>query len=192
MPRGKRPDLALRNAQIYEEWVRKPDLPALAQKYGLTPQRIGQLVADFHPDLETEHERALLKGGLWNLVREIQEVIEQPGYKLAPNGHLATDDDGDPVPDTMARIEAIKVKGTAYKQLAQLVGAEKVVPRQLQVTLDVAQQEKNAAIEAKRRELEELAKRAEAGRVISGKVVRELTPVQQRGEEGLWWRPSPL
>lgn len=187
MPRGKRPDLALRNAQIYEEWVRKPDLPALAAKYGITPQRVGQVVAAYHPDLETEHERALLKGGLWNLVREIQEVIDQPGYKLAPNGHLATDDDGEPVADTMARIEAIKVKGTAYKQLAQLVGAEKQQPKVMTVQFDLAHQQMQRDLEDKRRELEE-ARRAVPPPVVQGEVLPPSPPSGENGsgEGGSW------
>ena len=180
MPRGSRPDNAVRNAQIYAEWIRKPNLPELAAKWELTPQRIGQIVANFNPDLETEYERALLKGGLWNLVHELQGVIDQPGYKLAPNGRLATDDDGEPIPDVMAKVEAIKVKGNAYKQIAQLVGAEKpVVQRhshefyENQAAADIAQRRAQVELDAAdRQELERL--RRQLTPVVPGEVIREL------------------
>ena len=190
MPKRRTAAVSLRNDQIYAEWIRKPDLPALAEKHGVTPQRIGQIIASYNPDLETEHERALLKGGLWNLVHEIQGVIEAPGFKLAPNGHLATDDDGEPVPDTMAKIEAIKVKKDVYKNLAQLVGAEKVQPKQLTVQFDVAHQQMQKDLEDKRRELEDARRAALQPPVVPGEVVsRGELPSggaqdQQRGDGG--------
>jgi len=171
----------LRNDQIFAEWSQKPDLPAIAAKYGLSPQRVGQIIAQYNPDLETEHERALLKGGLWNLIHQIQDVIDQPGYKLAPNGRYATDDEGFAVPDTTAKIEAMKVKGGVYKQIAQLVGAEKVVPKQLSVEFTVAEQQKNAAIAAERAKLEALARQAgvKPPGVVPGEVLPAIEPPGQ-------------
>ena len=172
-------EVALRNDQIYAEWTRRPNLPEIAKKYGISPQRVGQIIAQYHPDLETEHERALLRGSLWNLSHQIQEVIDNPGVKLGPNGRPAEDFDGEPLTDLTTKVEAAKVQGGIYKQIAQLVGAEKVVPKQVQHSFDLAMQQKNdaiaaeeARIEARRREMEELAKRA----TIAGEVVREIEP----------------
>lgn len=134
-------EIALRNNQIYAEWCRKPDLPAIAAKYKITPQRVGQIIAQYHPDLETEHERALLRGSLWNLSRQIQEVIDNPGVKLGPAGSPARGDDGEALPDLTTMVEAAKVQGGIYKQIAQLVGAEKAVPKQVNVEFTLAQQQ---------------------------------------------------
>ena len=173
-------EIALRNDQIYAEWTRNPDLPAIAAKYKITPQRVGQIIAQYHPDLETEHERALLRGSIWNLSRQVQEVIDNPGVKLGPNGRPAEDFDGNAITDLTTLVEAAKVQAGIYKQIAQLVGAEKVVPKQVQHSFDLAMQQKNdaiaaaeAKIEARRREMEQLAKRAG---VIPGEVLPALPP----------------
>jgi len=158
--------IALRNDQIYAEWSRKPNLPEIAKKFGITPQRVGQIIAEYHPDLETEHERALLRGSLWNLAHQVQEIIDNPGVKLGPNGRPAEDFDGDALPDLTTRVEAAKVQGGIYKQIAQLVGAEKAIPKQVQYTIDVAQQAMLRDIEEKRRAM------------ITGEVIHEIEPPQ--------------
>lgn len=168
MGRQRSGAIALRNDQIYAEWSRKPNLPEIAKKFGITPQRVGQIIAEYHPDLETEHERALLRGSLWNLSHQVQEIIDNPGVKLGPNGRPAEDFDGDALPDLTTKVEAAKVQGGIYKQIAQLVGAEKAIPKQVQVEFAVAQQAMMRDIEERRR-------------MVQGEVVRELPPGQEAG-----------
>jgi hypothetical protein len=103
----------------------------------------------------------------------VQEVIENPGFKLAPNGRLAEDEAGNPLVDVTTRIEALKVQLNVYKNLAVLNGDEK--PQRSHVTHDIAQQQADAhlaairaKIEADNREMEALRRAA----VIPGQVER--------------------
>jgi hypothetical protein len=107
----------------------------------------------------------------------VQEVIERPGWKLAPNGRLAEDDEGNPLVDITTRVEAIKVQVNLLKNLGVLNGDEK--PTRSLVTHDIAEQQKNAAMaeitarrEAELREMEALRRAA----VIPGEVLAELPP----------------
>lgn len=173
--------IAAKDGQVYAAWrTGKHTLADLAEIYGLTPGDVTRIVTARHPDQEDEKTgRAVLRSRIELLTIAIQEVIENPGYKLAPNGRLAEDEDGNPLVDVTTRVEAIKVQLNAFKNLAVLNGDEK--PQRTQVTHEVALQQANASIaaisariEADRRELEEARRAAARVPVVPGEVVREL------------------
>lgn len=221
MARPKSATVATRDGELYARWNNgERNLAALAKDYGVTPQRVGQVihakdrevyaawksgrytladVADLydltaedvtrivtarHPEQEDEKTgRAVLRSRIELLTIAIQEVIENPGYKLAPNGRVATDEDGNPLVDVTTRVEAIKVQLNALKNLGVLNGDEK--PQRTHVAHEIAdrqRQEAFAAIAAQREaELREIAElRQAAGRqpVVPGQVVRELPATQ--------------
>jgi hypothetical protein len=176
--RPRNPALAVRNDQIYAEWRSGWSLTRLAEKYSRTPQVIGRIVAAYHPDLEDDTDRALHRGRLESLYGEVQEVVEAPGWKMAPNGRLAEDADGNPLVDVGAKIEALKLKLMVLESARKLDARDK--PQRSHVTVDVARQEADAALAAIRakiaadnREMEALRRQVA---VIPGEVVRELPP----------------
>jgi hypothetical protein len=137
--RPKSAAVAVRNEQIYSLWRGGKSLSWLAEKYQRTPQQIGRIVAAFHPDLEDDDDRALHRGRLETLYEEVQAVVDAPGWKLAPNGRLACDDNDEPLVDTGAKIEALKLKLMVLESTRKLDARDK--PQRSHVTVDVARQE---------------------------------------------------
>jgi len=176
--RPKSAAVAVRNEQIYALWRSGRSLSWLAEKYQRTPQQIGRVVAAFHPDLEDDDDRALHRGRLETLYEEVQAVVDAPGWKMTANGHLACDDNDEPLVDIGAKIEALKLKLMVLESTRKLDARDK--PQRSHVTVDVARQEADAhlaavraKIEADRREMEALRRQAA---VIPGEVLAELPP----------------
>jgi hypothetical protein len=184
--RPKSPALAVRNDQIYAEWRGGWSLTRLAEKYDRTPQQVGRVVAAYHPDLEDDTDRALHRGRLETLYEEVQAVVDAPGVKLTPNGRIAEDGDGNPLMDTGARIEALKLKLLVLESGRKLDARDKaakppplppgVAEQQMWAALAVEQHkmEGRQLAAAEREELEAL--RRKLGNVTPGQVVRELPP----------------
>ena len=175
-----------RDDEIYARWkTGRYTLADLGEMYGRSPQRIGQILATRHPEHEDETSRSLHRGRLEVLITEIQQVIEEPGYKMAPNGRMAEDDEGNPLVDISARTEAFKVLLVALDSARKLDGLDKPVKRSLTIEVPEAQRQADAAIAAARAKMEisgaerkELeAYRQRFGGVIPGEVIaRELPP----------------
>jgi Mor family transcriptional regulator len=173
--------IAAKDREVYTAWrTGKYTLADLADTYELTAEDVTRIVTARHPEQQDEATgRAVLRSRLELLSIAVQEVIEHPGFKLAPNGRLAEDDEGNPLVDITTRVEAIKVQVNLLKNLGVLNGDEK--PARTHISHDIADRQREesiaaiaAKIEADRRELDE-ARRASAGRtVLPGEVVREL------------------
>jgi len=180
--RPKNPALAVRNDQIYALWKSGRSLSWLAEKYQRTPQQVGRIVAAFHPDLDDDDDRALHRGRLETLYEEVQEVVNAPGWKLAPNGRTAEDSDGNPLEDTGAKIEALKLKLMVLESARKLDARDKQQPRQWHLSVDEAWQKAQAVLAAEKAKIDagrmEAAERAELeayrqrfGTVIPGEIV---------------------
>lgn len=178
MARTKSPAISIRNDQIYALWKGGKSLSWLAEKFGRSPQQIGRVVAAFHPDLTDDDDRALHRGRLETLYEEVQEVVNAPGFKLAPNGRIAEGPDDEPLEDTGAKIEALKVKLQVLESMRKLDARDKPQQRQLQITHELATTQAAADIARRRAEMEQLAKRAGQPAVVRGEVVPELPPAQ--------------
>jgi Mor family transcriptional regulator len=172
--------IAAKDREVYAAWrTGKYTLADLAESYELSAEDVTRIITVRHPEQEDERTgRAVLRSRIELLTIAIQEVIENPGYKLTPQGHLAEDEYGNPLIDVTTRVEAIKVQLSAYKNLAVLNGDEK--PQRSVVTVDVARQQADdalAAIAAKRAaELQEMEALRRQAAAIPGQVVRELPP----------------
>ena len=165
-----------RDDQIYALWIQNQDPAAVAERFAISPRRVLQIVAARNPEIEQDVDRAIHRGRLEILYEQVQDIINAPGYKLAPNGRFAQDENGDAVPDVGAKIEAAKVQLSVLESMRRLNATDK--PQRSIITHDVAEQQKNdflARVAAKRaeevREMEELRRQAS---VIPGEVVREL------------------
>lgn len=187
MARPRSTAIAVRNDQVYALWKSGWSLARLAEKYDRSCQQIGRIVADRHPDLEDDLDRSLHRGRLETLYEEVQSLVDNPGWKLAPNGRLAMaeGDDGDshPLEDTGAKIEALKLKLLVLESARKLDARDKaakppplppgVAEQQMWAALAVEQHkmEGRQLAAAERAELEALRRQVT---VIPGEVVREL------------------
>lgn len=177
--------IAAKDAQVYAAWkTGHYTLADLADEYGLTPEQVSEIVTVKHPaPVNEEAARSILRARLERFMIAVQEIVENPGWKLAPNGRLACDDDGNPLLDVGAKIEAMKLQLAGMERAARLEGGDK--PQRTHVSHEIADRQREeafAAIVAKReaelRELEE-ARAAARHPVVPGEVVaRELPPSQ--------------
>lgn len=163
---------------------RGASLADLAEEFKITPQRVGQVVAAFHPEGGEDDDRALFRGCLWRLYDEVEGILQDPGFKMSPNGGPARGPDGEPALDTNAKIQAGDLQLKVITELRRLDARDRPQQRNLSVTVDVARQQADthlAAIAAKReeerREMEALRRKAS---VIPGEVVKELEPGADR------------
>ena len=161
--------IAAKDGQVYTAWrTGKYTLADLAGLYDLTPEDVTRILVARHPEQEDEKTgRAIMRSRLELLTIAVQEVIENPGFKITAVGRVLG-----------AKIEALKVQLNVYKNLAVLNGDEK--PQRSVVRHDIAQQEADAhlaairaKIEADNRELEALRRRVS---VVPGEVLAELPP----------------
>ena len=171
--RNRRICLLRRNGLTYGE---------IATMEQISRPRVAQIVAETMPELGEDEGRAELSGILEFVERKAVGLINDPGPLMGPAGTPARDTDGNQVPNNGIVVEGLKILTLVSEKKARLFAWDKPQPKQIQVTHELADQQKNAALaEAKarmelsaadRRELEAL--RQKAGPVIPGEVVREL------------------
>ena len=104
--------IAAKDGEVYAAWrTGKYTLADLAEAYGLTSEDVTRIVVDRHPEQEDEKTgRAVMRCRLELMTMALQEVIENPGWKITAVGHVAEDPDGNPLVDVSAKIEALKVQ----------------------------------------------------------------------------------
>jgi len=176
--------IAAKDAQVYAAWrTGKHTLADLADTFELTAEDVTRIVTARHPEpKDEENSRAVLRSRIELLMIAIQEVVENPGFKVTATGRVAEDENGNPLVDVSARIEAMKLLLSAYERASRLEGTDK---QQLKLmNKPDAEQAMLAALagiraqkemsDAERRELEEYRRQRAA--VVPGEVVRELPP----------------
>ena len=172
--------VAAKDREVYATWrTGRHTLADLADLFDLTPEDVTRIITERHPAPKDEETgRAVMRSRVEVLSIAIQEVIENPGWKVTAVGRVAEDPDGNPLADVSAKIEAMKLQAVVYKQLAVLNGDEK--PQRTNVTHEIAEQQKNTAlaliaarIAERDRELEALRRRVS---VVPGEVLAELPP----------------
>lgn len=147
--------------------------------------RVAQIYHQRNPELEEDVGRAEIAGLLEFVERKAVELVTEPGFKLAPNGRPATDDDGNPLPDTGIQNEALKTLLLVADRKSRLYGWDKQQQRQRVAEQEARQQaadhlaaiatavaERNAALEERHRlEIEEARRTVPQGAVVRGEVI---------------------
>lgn len=163
-----------RNEIIYGEWLRGSSLTSLGERYSLSRQVVGRIVAAEHPEGPEDEDRALYRGYMWRLYDEVQEIGDQPGYKMQPNGRAAEDLDGNPALDTQVQVQCKDLQLKILRELRLLDARDRPQQKQLQITHELATTQAAADIALKRAEMEALARRT-GQQAIPGEVIaREL------------------
>jgi hypothetical protein len=181
--------IAAKDAQVYAKWrTGRYTLADVAEEYDLSMEQVGEILTKRHPAFaDEEMGRSVLRSRIELLMVAIQQVIENPGWKMSPNGGPAYGPDGEPAVDTNAKIEAMRLQLAAYERAAKLDGGDR--PSKRQVTWEMGEAARAAAedLEQRRaardreiaedqkrkRELEVLARQA-GQPVVQGEVVREI------------------
>lgn len=175
MGRTRSPEVQKRNEVIYLDWLKGASLTSLGERYSLSRQVVGRIVATQHPEGPEDEDRALFRGYMWRLYDEVQDIGENPGYKLTPRGQPAEDLDGRPALDAQVQVQAKELQLKILRELRLLDARDKPQQRQLQITHELATTQAAADIARRKAEMEALARRA-GQPVVPGEVVRELPP----------------
>lgn len=172
MSRTRSPAITKRNDTIFAEWQRGATLTALGEKYGISRQVVGRLVAERHPEEDEDLDRSVYRGYLWRLFDEVKDLYDSPGFKMSPTGRPAEDPNGDPAEDTNVKLQAAELELKVLESLRKLDARDR--PQRTHVTVEAAQQQANtflaevrAKVEADTRERDALRKAA----VIPGQVL---------------------
>lgn len=173
MARTRNPEVVKRNEIIYGEWLRGSSLTFLGEKYSLSRQVVGRIIAAEHPEGAEDEDRSVFRAFMWRLYDEVQEIGEQPGYKMQPNGRPAEDLDGNPALDTQVQVQVKDLQLKILRELRLLDARDRPQQKQLQITHELATTQAAADIARRRAEMEALARRA-GQQAIPGEVVREL------------------
>jgi hypothetical protein len=160
-----------RDEQIYALWIHTQDPASVAEKFKITPRRVLQIVAARNPEIEEDIDRAVHRGRLEVLYEQVQDILNSPGFKLAPNGRFAKDEDGDPVLDVGAKIEAAKVQLAVLESMRRLNATDKPAVKKFQLERSEAEHRMWLEVEQERRRMTEAGKVPAA---VRGEVIREL------------------
>lgn len=168
MPRPPSPAIAARNHEIYSHWQQGTSLAEIAKQFKITPQRVGQVIAAYHPEEDEGVDRSLYRGYLWRLFEEVRDLYRAPGYKMAPTGRPALGPDDEPAEDTNVKLQAGELQLKILESLRKLDARDKAQPKQVNVEFSVAQQAMLEDIERRRKMLQGTAE-----------TVRELPPASE-------------
>ena len=169
----------------------------IAQMEGVSRPRVAQIVKEYNVEIGEDEGRAEIASALEFAEQKCVELINQPGWKMRPDGRPAEGPDGEPAPDNGIAIEALKTLVLVEDKRSRLFAWDKQVKRDHQQPHDEARQAMLAALAAERvrmeerrlgaaerEELEAYRRRSALPPPVRGEVVREPGPEQQRGEEG--------
>lgn len=137
MPRIKSTELQLRDGEIIAAARRNVPRRDIAEKYGITEQRVSQIVTqNLDPKFPDEDLRAWLLEGYFGDLQRLQEIKESKGRPVTSGkgDHVVDGNTGEYAYDTSTVTDAIRTAAQVRKNIAMLMGNEKPVSKQLEET----------------------------------------------------------
>lgn len=130
MPRIKSTELQLRDGEIIAAARRNVPRRDIAEKYGITEQRVSQIVTqNLDPKFPDEDLRAWLLEGYFGDLQRLQEIKESKGRPVTSGkgDHVVDGNTGEYAYDTSTVTDAIRTAAQVRKNIALLMGNEKPV-----------------------------------------------------------------
>lgn len=98
-----RKDLEDRNRTIYELFCTGKSMQEIAERFGVSRQRIAQIISQFQQNLPDDDMRTLHRARLESYINAANIHIHgRPPYKTSPTGTVVYDNEGYPVVDITA------------------------------------------------------------------------------------------
>lgn len=133
-------ELEERNRSIYEMFCNGYPMNDIADTFGVTRQRIGQIVHERQTALPDEDNLAVETAELDSLIAECSKIIRGgPVPKFDVKGGMLRDDNDNPVMDYEGVIKALDLKRRALESRRRLQGSDR--PRRKQIDADVARKQ---------------------------------------------------
>ena len=169
--RNRRICLLRRNGYTYGE---------IAEMEQISRPRVAQIYAEHNAELGEDDGRAEIAGILEFVESKAVGLVNDPGWKMRPDGRPAEGADGEPALDNGIVVEALKILILVGEKKGRLYGWEKQQKRMPEVeamaayraSIEALAAHKAAVDEQHRRELEEA--RRTARQAVPGEIVREL------------------
>lgn len=116
-----------RNGRIWEDYCAGWTQAGLAEREGLSQQRISEIIAQVRaeippPDLDELRQRQV--DVLAELQRSAVDIARLPPAPAYSNGRMMVDDDGNPIMDYAARINGIRTAAQITERAAKLLGLD--------------------------------------------------------------------
>jgi len=142
MPRIKSTELQLRDGEIIAAARRNVPRRDIAEKYGITEQRVSQIVTQsLDPKFPDEDMRAWLLEGYFGDMQRLQEIKDGPGRPVTSGkgDHVIDGNTGQFAYDTSPVIDAISKMAQIRKNIATLLGNEKPPVKPVEEPRDLAE-----------------------------------------------------
>ena len=130
MSRIKSTELQLRDGEIIAAARRNVPRRDIAEKYGITEQRVSQIVTqNLDPKFPDEDLRSWLLEGYFGDLQRLQEIKESKGRPVTSGkgDHVLDGNTGEYAYDTSTVTDAIRTAAQVRKNIAMLMGNEKPV-----------------------------------------------------------------
>ena len=130
--RTKSTEAKLRDEEIVA--AARMNLPRrdIARKYGISESRVSQIVSqNLDPRYPDEDLRAWLLEGYFGDLLVLQEIRDGKGRAITSGkgDHIIDATTGEPAFDPSPRIDAVRTAAQVRKNVAQLMGSEKPMPK---------------------------------------------------------------
>ena len=128
-----------RNGDIWRGHCSGKTNEALAAEYGISNQRVSQILAKIRQDMPAEDRADLVRREvdlLDRLRREVLELWDAPPKPAYSNGRMMVDEDGLPIPDHSARLAAVDRAVRLHERLSKLVGLDAAQKTEATVKVD--------------------------------------------------------
>jgi hypothetical protein len=154
-----------RDAEIFQLAQGGMQHTAIAEKYGISRQRVGQIVADMTPaawgftDRDRAQIRAMEMARLESIAQKLERLAERPPEMHSAIGKIILDSEGRPVLNEGVRVQALRELRLNSESRRRLTGAD--LGGAGTMPIDEARRQADASMaearEKRARELAELA-----------------------------------
>lgn len=149
MPQNDGPRLEGRNGEIWKWYCRGMTQVALAEKYGLSNQRISQIIAEVRESIPPEDKDQVRREHL-ELAREMRaelaKLVDKGPIPAYSNGRPITLDDGTTAEDHSGRLAAMDRLTRWLERESKLLGID--APTRVDATVALTEQEAATALAA--------------------------------------------
>lgn len=130
-------DLEERNRTIYEMFTAGYSMNQIAENFGVTRQRVGQIISQYEHALPEEDTRTIQRARLESLIASVHEVIRKgPIPKTNVKGEVCYDTDGNQIMDYETFIKAIDEERRLLESQRRLDAID--LPRRKAMEEDIA------------------------------------------------------
>jgi transcriptional regulator with XRE-family HTH domain len=122
------PRLEGRNGELWRGWISGTSQDALAERFGISQQRVSQIIAEIRKSIPEPQKEELWCREMDFLDRLRVKAMELVDSDLPPvfsnRGHILCDENGEVVRDSSGRLAAINAAVKLHERVARMAGID--------------------------------------------------------------------